>query len=219
MKRLWPLLTFLPLLIFGQELSFKPNNIIDITVGKTYYDTKYIYITNIGENIRSPQFELVSNTLLTDWSQTACTNIKCYTDIPKAGTLGDINAGEEAFFSINLSTNQQVGQGELIYIIYDKNTPDYSDTLKFIYTVTETGKLAAQPWAKIDFQNRVLNVLLQDPFLKATLLLSTLEGKPISNQPLSPITSFPLYDYPKGVYLLVIQDEKGREIKQRIVNF
>lgn len=207
-----------PVYLYAQNFIYKPKKTVDITVGKTYYNTEYIYIQNLGEKSVTAQFELVKNTFPTEWSQTACTNTQCYTDIPNYGTVGTLKAGGEGFFSINVSTNNFIGAGELIFSLTATDDPTLNDTLKFRYAATEDGKVTPQPWANVVFKNGILTILLQDPYLKTNVLVSTLDGKPIYNQPLNPITSFPLYNDSKGIYILIIEDEKGRIIKQRIPN-
>jgi len=167
----------------------------------------------------SLSFELLENTLLGDWSATICTNQQCYSNLPKSGELGTVSADQEAYFSFNFSANQKLGTGAVRYLITSKEDASLHDTLTFNYTVTEDGKIAAGPWAKVNFNLGVLTVLLENPYLETTMQIYTVQGEEIYNSKLNPITSFPLRDFGAGMYLIYIEDETNRVLKQKVVHF
>ena len=212
------LFVFVSFSAVGQFTNYLPNRKLEKTVSKDYYNTEYIYIANLTENPLSLNFELIEDNLINGWSATVCTNLKCYSDLPKSGSLGQISSSEQAFVSINLAANETIGNGSLKFLITSSTEPSLKDTLTFIFNVTADGSVQAQPWAKINFTNGIVTVLLDNPFLKGNLQIFDATGKPILTTELSSIVSYPFRDYPAGSYIVFIRDENDRIIQKKIVN-
>ncbi|WP_066758877.1 hypothetical protein [Crocinitomix algicola] len=214
--RFLTLLLSIPLFNFAQTLNFNPNVQVNKTIAQDYYDTDFIYIENNSSKSLSLDFEVLDNDLLNEWSTSACTNFQCFNLIPKVGSFGNLDPGSQGFLSLNLSANETLGTGSILFLITSPDDASISDTLRFEYTVTETGKLEAKPWAKINHINGVLTVFLDNPFANATLLITQLNGQIVYQNDLEPITSIALRDYAAGFYLIAIQDEQGRTLKETV---
>lgn len=219
MKKLFAFILLVPLMSVAQTLNYAPNRKLDKTVPSTYYDTEYIFIKNISQNSINLSFELLENTLLGDWSATICTNQQCYSILPKSGELGSLAIDQEAYFSFNFAANQKLGSGVVRYLITSNEDSTLHDTLTFHYTVTEDGKITSGPWAKVNFNLGVLTVLLENPYIETTMRIYNVQGEEVYNSKLNPITSIPLRDFGAGMYLIYIEDEINRILKQKVVHF
>lgn len=216
MYRIFTLIILIPSWCASQILEYSPNFKVDKVVSEDYYDTDFIYVKNNTTKSLSVDFELLENTFLNEWSESVCTNVQCFNTIPNGGTLGTLQSNGEGFVSLNFSSNQTLGEGKVILRITSPENPSLSDTLSFQYQVTEGGKLEAKPWVKINHQQGMLTVFLDNPFLSAHMKISGVNGALIFDQQLEAITSIPLRDFASGIYVISIIDEQGRAIKETI---
>lgn len=219
MKLTFLCFTLFPAFIFAQVLTYSPNRKIERTVSKTYYDTEFIFIKNPGGPAINLQFEVIESTFLPDWSATICTNAQCFNTIPNGGQFGQIGPGSEGYISFNFAANETTGSGYVKFRLFSDQSLTLSDTVTFEYTVTEDGSIKAGPWANVNFGQGVLTVLLENPHLETTLHIFDLNGRLITAQTLEHITSFPLRNYPKGMYLVAIEDENGRQIREKVLYY
>jgi hypothetical protein len=219
MKLLWTLLALVSFIGYSQVLTYSPNRKIERTVASTYYDTEFLFIKNISSKSIVLDFEVIENTLDPMWSATFCTNMQCYSFIPDAGSLGSIEMEEEAYFSFNFSANEVLGSGQVRILITSTSAAELRDTVTFKYNVTEDGTVKAGPWANINYGQGILTVLLQNPQIKTRLQVINLNGKFIFDQEIGHITSIPLRDYPKGLYIVAIKDENDRVINEKLVHY
>jgi hypothetical protein len=187
-------------------------------VSLTYYNTEYIFITNNSDQSLDLSFELIDENLPQQWSATGCTNMICYTNIPDNGSLGVLQPGHEAYLSINLSVNEVIGDGELKFAVFDLSNPQVRDTVSFIYHVTEDlSNQEPQPWAKINFAQNVITVFLLNESVSTFLYVFDLQGNQVVNRTLQEISAVTLAAFPVGIYVVVVRDESGKELVQKIV--
>jgi hypothetical protein len=212
------ILSFLILDASAQVLSYSPNRKLEKTVSAVYYNTEFIYLTNITSQSITVEYELIENNLLPEWSATICTNMACLGAVPKFGSLGTLKSGDEGYYSFNFSANETLGNGQLRYLITSPEMPTLKDTVTFDYTVTEDGKELAGPWARVNFSNQILTVLLANPNTEATAELYNASGHLIWASELNQITSYPLRKLSFGVYFVIIRDEKDRVIREKIAH-
>lgn len=204
---------------WAQTLSYSPGQTLNKTVSQAYYDSDFIYFTNISDKALEFEFSLLDNSFANEWSASFCTNLTCYNKIPKAGSLGTLAPGDQGYFLFNLAANETTGNGEVRILITSEQDASLSDTVRFNYTVTEDGAIEAGPWAKVNFDQGIFTVLLAQINIETNLMITNLEGKIIYNEKLSAITSVPLRDHPKGVYVFKIEDASGRILKDKVLNF
>lgn len=202
----------------AQVLNYTPNRKLDKTVAVHYYNTEFIFITNISGQSLSLNFDLIDNTLLPEWSSTICTNQTCYSSLPKNGSMGALTPGEDVYISFNMAANEAIGSGQVRYLISSSADTALHDTVTFKYTVTEDGTVKAGPWANVNYAHGVLTILLDNPNLEANLSIYTLDGRTVYEAELNPITSVPLRDYGPATYLIYIRDEYNRVIKKKLVH-
>lgn len=204
---------------YSQTIQYSPTIQLDKTVDQFYYDSDFIYLKNTTDGSIDLEFTLVENTLVPEWNASLCTNIACYNKVPKAGSLGTITAGNDAYFLFSLGANEQVGEGQVRLIVTSPQKTELSDTVTFKYTVTEDGSIKAGPWANVNFEQGIFTVLLTHQNIETHLLITSLEGKVIFDEQISGISSFPLRDHPTGVYLYKVEDSAGRILKDKVLNF
>ncbi|MFT5818883.1 MAG: hypothetical protein ACI8ZM_000104 [Crocinitomix sp.] len=219
MKTLCTLLVFTSVIGNSQVVTYSPNRKIEKTVDQTYYDTEFLFLKNVSSKSIDLNFEVIENTFDLAWSATFCTNTQCFSQIPDDGSLGTILPGNEAYFSFNFSANETIGTGQVRILITSIAAPEISDTVTFKYNVTEDGTVKAGPWANINYGQGLLTVLLQNPQIKTTLQVININGEFIFDQQIGHITSIPLRDYPKGLYIIAIRDENDRIIKEKLIHY
>lgn len=203
---------------FAQNIAFSPSSVLERTVSLTYYNTDYIFITNISDEIRSLSFELVDFNFPSEWSVTGCTNVICYTKVPDDGTLGTIQPDDQAYLSINLAVNGIAGDGEIRFVVFDQDQPQLKDTVSFVYHAQEDQLDAEpQPWAKINFAQNVLTVFLKNESAFTALYIFDVNGKRMMNMELGEISSYSMSEFPVGIYVVVVRDENGKELIQKVV--
>ncbi len=202
----------------AQTLSYSPGQTLEKTVSLTYYNTEYIFITNNSDQVLDLSFELIDQNLPQQWSATGCTNMICYTNLPDDGSLGVLQPGQEAYLSINLSVNEFVGDGEIKYAVFDSSNPELRDTVSFIYHAAEDlSNQEPQPWAKINFAQNVVTVFLLNESVSTFLYVFDLQGNQLVNRKLEEISAVSLAQFPTGVFLVVVRDENGKELVQKVV--
>lgn len=217
MNYLTGIFLFNSLMVFSQALVFSPGKILEKTVQPDYYSTEYIFVSNNSESPVTVNFTLLSADVPVDWSVTGCTNNFCYVKIPDDGTLGTLAQGGEGFLSINLAANGTEGSGEISFVISAEEFPDYSDTLFFKYSSQNSSDTLQQNWAQINYSQQVIHVFLDDASVGSQLRIYTLSGELILDSTLEKITSFSMASFNKGVYIVAIRREDGKELVQKML--
>lgn len=215
-------LSFIVFFCFGvkaQELYFQPSKSLENQISLNYYDTEYIFITNNSSSVIDLSFSLITADFPSEWSVTGCTNLICYTKIPEDGPFGIIDAGQQAYMSINLSTNKTAGNGSISFVILNNQATEILDTIYFNYTAATEENSKPQEWAKLNISANSIHIFVQNPSDKTTLQLFDLSGKQYLYSELETISSFSLIDLPSGIYIAVIRNESGKEIKEKIIKF
>lgn len=204
---------------FSQTISYNPGMTVESTVESNYYNTEYIFISNIGTGSLNLEFELVQEDIPADWAASGCTNVICYTGVPEYGTLGNLANGEEAYVSINLSVNGVAGDAIIRYRIFDYDNHEMSDTIAFIYHVeSDTINSTPQPWAKINFYQNVLTVFLKNEFEGSVLSVYDICGRQVVRQEAETITAISFEGFEAGVYIVSIENNQGQRMTQRVFN-
>ena len=208
-----------PLISVAQSLNYLPSLHLNKVVDQYYYNTEYIYIENTTENSLNLTYKLVDVEVEDDWSVTLCTNAQCYNFLSESGSLGTVMPGEKAFMSINLSANQTIGEGKIRYAISSLDGKTVNDTITFEYTVTESGKEIAGPWATITFNQDNLTVFLGQTALESYIQVYNIRGKLIIDSSLQTISSFSFRSQPSGVYIVRVRDENDRVIVRKLAHY
>ncbi|MEO9533986.1 MAG: T9SS type A sorting domain-containing protein [Crocinitomicaceae bacterium] len=214
-------LIFFLLLSFSaesQSLVYSPSQKLEKVVDWSYYDADIMYLTNKSSKSLSLRFELIENTLESEWSAAFCTNIQCYNNIPSQGDLGTLSPDEQAYFQFNFGANSVSGEGHVKILVTSEIDLSIHDTLTFKYTVTESGGIAAGPWAKVNYYSGALTVLLENPTIETSVKVFNVNGSELLNEELGAITSFNLRKHPAGVYFVRVSDANGRVLKEKIIH-
>ncbi len=217
MRTLLPIFTFLSTSVFGQTLDYSPSQKVDRTVGLSYYDTDYIYFENVSDETVNLSYELIEENNVTGWHTSLCTNIICSNNVPSNGELGSIAPGELGYIAFSLSVNETFGEGTYRFVIFDKDFPDLSDTITFEYLVQDDAEIINQPWAKINFVENVVTVLLKNPQFATSMSIYSITGQRLVYLPVEAITSIRLDDFEDGPYIVIVRDETDRVLKEKII--
>lgn len=180
MKFVYLFIFLLPFLSRGQ-LVYTPGSTLNKNVPFNYYDTDYIYITNTDSKSHYLEFITLTDTLSPGWHASTCTGGTCYSTVPSGGFIGTIEPGEEGYILMNLSTNDQIGQGEFVFLIQDPADPTIQDTIRFTYQTDELIDAEPAPWAKITHVNNILTVIMGTQDQDTELEIFDLSGRIVHN--------------------------------------
>jgi len=200
------------------QILYSPSQTNEVWIDYSYYDAEFIFIQNTGSKSITLNFENTEAEIPAEWHAAACTNVKCYTDIPEFGSLGTLEPGDQAYFSINLTANETEGDGTITYVITESTNPEDGDTIRFVYHANETGSIIVGPWAKVNYFEGALTVFLRDEHVAADVRIFDLSGSLIFEQKVEGLYSYRLGDHDRGMYILYIEDELGRVHKERLIN-
>jgi hypothetical protein len=74
-----------------------------------------------------------------------------------------------------------------------------------------------QPWAKLNFAQNVVTVFLLNESVSTFLYVFDLQGNQVVNRKLEEISAVTLAQFPAGIYVVVVRDENGKELVQKVV--
>jgi hypothetical protein len=203
---------------FCQDLSYSPAMTIERTVPADYYDTEYIFIGNAGNETVSLEFELVEYAVPGECSESVCTNVLCYIDIPDEGSLGVLDPGQEAYVSLNFSANGFVGDAVIRYAVRNPADPGNADTIAFVYHAAAAVSPEPLPWAALNVTGQIITVFVHDQSAETFLYLYDGQGNLVANQQLDEIGSLSLATFAAGTYIVRVENERGQRIAQKVVH-
>ena len=215
--KLWGFFILIPLFGMSQVVSYTPGPIIERVLPPTHYDTDFIYIKNNTTEPIELWYDLLVENPVSGWYASVCTGSTCLNYIPKSGLIAVVDPKLETYISLNLSTNEKLGDGEFSFIVYSKTHSQIRDTVKFIYHVKETPQNADIPWIRVNKEANAITVLLKNNAYQTELYLFNLAGQLVYQIPVEGISSFRLDDFQAGTYVLVVQDELGRRYQEKVV--
>lgn len=204
--------------VASAQLAYSPSQTSEMWIDYSYYDAEFIFIQNTGSKSVTLNFNLVDSEVPSEWHAAACTNLGCFTNIPESGSLGTLAPGEEAYFSINLTSNDTEGDATVSYAISDISNPEVADTIEFVYHANETGSMVVGPWVKVNYFEGTLTVFLRDDQIPASIRIFNFQGNQLFDQKVEGLYSYRLGDHEAGVYIFYIEDELGRIHKERLVS-
>ncbi len=211
------LLLVFPLGLMAQGIKIMPKDTLEVNYKIEEFGNDYIYVKNTSKNPMEIRYQLLKNSFVNNnWEATICTNIGCYPNIPKKGSIGTIAVGERGFFNLHSDFKGHKGTGIVMIRVYDAKDESVADTLSFLYHVNLTattqvfaGKYNAYPNPASD----VLTLETPGDLNPVSISISSLEGKlhipfytkndhfiHIHTDALAP-----------GMYLLSIRFERGQQ--------
>ncbi len=123
-------------MVMGQGIQIVPSDTLEVDYDLDQFGNDYIYVKNTSKNPMELKYELLTNTFAdNDWEATICTNIGCYPNIPKKGSMGTIRVGDKGFFNLHADFKGHKGTGTVTFKVYDPTEAATADTLTFLYRV------------------------------------------------------------------------------------
>jgi len=208
---------FSSVMVFSQPLTFSPGKILERTVDPDYYSTEYIFISNNSDTPLTVNFTLLDADVPADWSATGCTNTFCYIKVPDDGSFGTLGQYDEGYISINLAANGKEGDAEISFVISIDEIPEFSDTVLFKYSAQIDSDSLQQNWAQINFYQQVIHVFLDDASVGSSLRIYNFSGELMIDSKLEKITSFSMSSFAKGLYVIAVRREDGKELVEKIL--
>lgn len=209
---------FISAYCLGQTISFSPGTVLEKTITTSYYNTEYLYLNNTSSSSVTLNFELIESTVPQGWHVTGCTNMICYIKIPDDGSFGLMEQGAQSYMSINLAANDIVGDATIKFTVFEEGKETESDTITFIYhAVEESTPTLPQPWAKINYSEKVITVFIKSDYTNTSLTVFDVRGNKVLSQATEAITSLSVANLEAGVYFVVVENNDGRRVVQKIV--
>lgn len=94
-------------------------------------DISKINVENISNKPIYLVWETISNSFPKEWDCSMCQYGTCQIGIPKGSFFNKLNPDQQGFIAIHVIPVNTIGKGIVKFKIYDKENPDYSETLTF----------------------------------------------------------------------------------------
>ena len=94
-------------------------------------DISKIKVENITKNTIYLVWETVSNTFPKAWDCSMCQHGDCQIGIPKGSEFKALRADQQGFIAIHVMPGNYSGEGVVKFKIYDRDHPEYFETLTF----------------------------------------------------------------------------------------
>ena len=135
-KLLTTALLFYPVFTYAQDFNYSPvQHRVDTVANENYASFNIQIETDVPQAIKYG-WELVSNTLDTNWSYSLCDYNGCFVGIPQTGLMSDISLadaqnGIKGFFILNITVGQFYGSGKAVIYVYDSEDFSKGDSVSF----------------------------------------------------------------------------------------
>lgn len=94
-------------------------------------DISKIKVENITKRTIYLAWETVSNTFPEAWDCSMCQHGDCQIGIPKGSEFKALRADQQGFIAIHVMPGNQSGEGIVKFKIYDRDHPEFFETLTF----------------------------------------------------------------------------------------
>ena len=159
------------------------------------------------------------------WAYNFCDLNSCFTSAYNSNNTDGLTAKDTSAFSITINSFRGHAQFENMTIkIWDANDPTHPDTLSMTIDGTKMGiENQLLPASYVDlFPNPATNYMAlkvnQPGFEPMKAIIFNPLGKIVSEQNITIGTnSLAVFDLPKGVYIISLRDQSGREVRKQFV--
>lgn len=210
------------LAMLGQSFEILPSTDVHLEYSINDYTGDDITVKNISDSPISLDFEIVSNSFLSGWNSSLCAGVDCFTFIPEFGSLGEIQPGEDVFFSFGMNFGANAGVGTLVVNVFDPSDPDSANSFSLTYHVegSTTGiqNLDTEYQFKVG-PNPTFGPLQIENDLPGTYTVSlySITGEPVFQETgIGAIWTTDVSQQIPGLYIMTITNDAGLLYRERI---
>ena len=200
----------------AQNLAILPSQKIDCEISTTEINEYDILFSTENPEAITFRWELLENTVPSDWDYSLCDYTTCYIGIPdksdmKRISLEEAQNGTKGFLKINVLTANSNGSYVMRYYVYDSADYDRGDTVSFnfINTTVSVNDIAANTEVTL-YPNPTQDVItIESENMYSELEIVDVSGRVILAQNLVGVTAhnIDLSNVQAGVYLVFIRAE------------
>lgn len=129
------LITFLAVWMFAsvhaQTFTVTPSNTVNGTVYENSWVNLQIDFNNVSSADVNFDWELVSNTLDTNWSVTLCDFPSCFSYVPNSGSMDPISPGNYGMLKLTIGAGNTLGTGSVSFNVWDEASPNAKELVTF----------------------------------------------------------------------------------------
>jgi len=94
-------------------------------------DISKISVVNVSNKAIFLEWETVSNTFPKGWDCSMCQHGACQIGIPKGSIFKQLNPDQEGYIAIHVMPQNNIGNGQVKFKIYDRDHPDFFEIITF----------------------------------------------------------------------------------------
>jgi len=94
-------------------------------------DISKISVVNVSNKAIFLEWKTVSNTFPKEWDCSMCQHGACQIGIPKGSVFKKLNPDQEGFIAIHVIPKKNIGNGQVMFKIYDRDYPEEFEILTF----------------------------------------------------------------------------------------
>lgn len=223
MKQLFTLFTFcLPLFICAQSFEISPSNEIYKEYHIGDFTSENVSVKNISGEEMTVLFETLSNTFSENWDGALCAGVDCFINIPPGGNLQSISDGEESVMGFTFNIKEDIGEGTIVFRVFNAENESISDTVSITYNITESPTSTSNLDNDFNFiaspnpTTGILNIN-NDQLNNYQIRINTLTGQLILNKKVTGKTwNGDISNLPAGIYILTAISEEGLVFREKI---
>lgn len=221
MKRFFTLLIILLSIGgFAQNFHFEPDNVLTKTINTDgISDLNIDIIRDNTIDTLHLEYELITNTLPTEWYQGYCDNHGCWGSLPESGYMSPCYDDLNSFIRLSIDPIGTEGSGTVEYYVYEIG--DYDNGLLMTFNIDTPGFVGTEEINSIDFS------LIPNPAKDFVRLTSKQEIKnagiySLTGQLIKEISaeelrsSIDLTQIERGIYLLNAYDVSGNQLTKKL---
>jgi hypothetical protein len=211
----------------AQNFVYTPTQHLDEEVqAENYSRHEMNFMTSDFSGIQF-KWELISNTLLNEWSYSLCDQGGCYVGIPNSGTMAPISNsqaenGMTGFFILNLTASTYYGKGDLVFYIYEAGNYANGDTATMHLNWTDPSVTIIEEdlFGQVEiYPNPVGNELILNNIENISdIEIIGVTGQTILKKILSSNKQkLNLSELPKGMYFAKLTHQNGKVFTRKII--
>lgn len=122
----------------AQNYIISPNDTAIVELTSSTYSTSTIYLDhdNLSSDSLLLKWEIVENTIPTEWDYSYCDYTNCYSSNITDATMTKFGPSESGFIKVTLSATNAAANAIIRFKVYNNGFPENADTLTFIYNST-----------------------------------------------------------------------------------
>lgn len=201
-----------------------PSRTIIMDVPYDDSNSERIVQTNISDSTITLKWKVISDKLFSGWTASICDYPACYPNVPDSSTMLPVDPGTEGFINLYVSPNKIEGIDTLRIYVYAEGKEKKGDTLTWIVNslLTDINTYGQRTFVTI-FPNPVSDYLTinfdSHSSQPTTLLIYNVFGQRMFEKDINTtkLEKIDLTSWAKGAYLLIIKNEKQKQLIKTFV--